>query len=76
MRRDSDLAGFVHGAEVVESSHLSNIVHSATLWPPAQAPPPTVKRTVVGLSLYFELSPNSGGIHYRRGRGFSNRRIF
>jgi hypothetical protein len=44
----SDLAGFVHGAEIVEPNHLASVVHSSTLWPPEQAPPKRVKRTVVG----------------------------
>ncbi|KAF5832636.1 hypothetical protein DUNSADRAFT_11422 [Dunaliella salina] len=43
----SELAGFVHGAEVVEPRHLATVVHSSTLWPPQQAPPQRVKRTVV-----------------------------
>jgi len=43
----SELAGFVHGAEVVEPTHLASVVHSSTLWPPEQAPPQRVKRTVV-----------------------------
>eukprot|EP00983_Pelagomonas_calceolata_P001548 51946-Pelagomonas_calceolata.AAC.3 len=45
----SELAGFVHGAEVVEPTHLASVVHSSTLWPPEQAPPQRVKRTVVSL---------------------------
>jgi len=47
----SELAGFVHGAEVEEPAHLAAVVHRDTLWPPEQAPPPRVARTVVCLCM-------------------------
>jgi hypothetical protein len=44
----TNLAGFVHAAEVSDPTHLHHIVHSSTLWPPAKPPPPRVARSVVG----------------------------
>lgn len=51
----NELAGFVHGSEVEEPLHLSAVVHPQILYPPDNAPPARVKRTVVGGTRMDEL---------------------